>query len=571
MASPLFPEPPPAVPATPLDEVDRVVERLAAHKDEWVKKGIPRRIARLEECIAATTRVADAWVEAACRAKGIGAGSQTAGEEWLGGPVTTVRNMRLFVSALEQGGAPRVPKLTTRPDGQAVAHVYPANTMDKLMLGGVTAEVWIEKGQPPTQGRIYRDKRNGREAEKPGKVALVLGAGNVASIGPMDALYKLFVEDEVVILKTNPVNAYLGPFIEDALRPLMREGVFAVVHGGAEVGAHLVSHEKIDTLHMTGSDRTHDAIVYGGNEEEQKRRKAEKKPLVDKPISSELGAVTPVFIVPGPWSEDDLAFQARHVAAMVANNGSFNCNAAKVLVVAKGWPEKERFLEKVHAALAKTAERKAYYPGAAQRYQGFLDHYPKAKKLTEGGEGVVPWTVLPDVPAEKGEYALTNEAFCGVLAEVELDASDAKTFLEKALHFGNEVMWGSLSCMMLVHPTTEKENLEAVEKTIAELRYGGIGYNVWAGVIYGLVVTTWGAYPGHPLEDIQSGRGVVHNAYFFDHPEKSVVRAPFRMKPTPLWFADHKTQADTAKALFEMEARPSWLKLPKLIANALRG
>jgi hypothetical protein len=257
---------------------------------------------------------------------------------------------------------------------------------------------------------------------------------------------------------------------------------------------------------------------------------------------------------------------------MVANNGSFNCNAAKVLVTAKGWPEKERFVSKVHEALARLPERKAYYPGAQDRYRGFLDHYPAAKKLTSGGgQEVVPWTIIPGVAPVKGEYALTNEAFCGVLAEVELDAADAKTYLEKAVAFGNDVMWGSLSCMMLVHPTTESENADAIDRAIAELRYGGIGYNVWAGIVYGLVVTTWGAFPGHPLEDIQSGRGVVHNAYLFDHPEKSVVRAPFRIKPTPLWFADHKTLADTAKALLEMEARPSWLKLPRLVANALRG
>ena len=35
-----------------------------------------------------------------------------------------------------------------------------------------------------------------------------------------------------------------------------------------------------------------------------------------------------------------------------------------------------------------------------------------------GGDEVVPWTLIPDVPASAGEYALTEEAFCGVLAEV---------------------------------------------------------------------------------------------------------------------------------------------------------
>ncbi len=569
MASPKFPEPPAAVAPTPIAEIDRLIDRLEGRKRAWVDVGVGERIRLLERCIEHTLRGAGAWVADACRAKGIPDSSPQIGEEWLGGPVTTLRNMRLFVEALRHGGARPIPSMRTAANGQSVATVFPTSPLDKLMMGGISAEVWIEPGKEASQGHIYREKIAGKPGS--GKVALVLGAGNVASIGPMDALYKLFVDDEVVILKTNPVNAYLGPHIEEAMRPLLDEGFFAVVHGGAEVGAHIVNHPKIDTIHMTGSDRTHDAIVWGRDPEEQKRRKAANDPFITKPISSELGAVTPVLVVPGPWSDSDLDFQARHVASMVANNASFNCNAAKALVVASGWELKQKFLGKVRDALAKMPARKAYYPGAQDRYRGFLDHYPSAEKLGEASSDVVPWTVIPNVPAKAGEYALTNEAFCGVLALVELEANDAASFLKAAVPFANDTMWGTLSAMILIDPVTERENKAAFEQALADLRYGGIAVNAFAGVIYALVVTTWGAFPGHPLTDIQSGRGVVHNAFMFDHPQKSIVRAPFRIKPTPLWFADHKTQGSTAKALAEMEAYPSFLKLPKLIANAVRG
>jgi acyl-CoA reductase-like NAD-dependent aldehyde dehydrogenase len=569
MSSPLFPEPPAAVPPTPIAEVDALVRRLAEKKDAWVRTGIERRIALLRGCIDATLAGAPAWVEAAARAKGIAPGSPRAGEEWLGGPVTTARNLRLLVEALEAGGAPVPAAVRTRPDGQAVARVFPGSTLDKLMLGGVSAEVWIEPGEAPSQGRVYRLKSEG--TFPPGKVSLVLGAGNVASIGPMDALYKLFVEDEVVVLKTNPVNAYLGEHWERALRPLVDEGVLGVVHGGAEVGSHLAAHPDVDTIHMTGSNRTHDAIVYGGDPAEQERRKAAHDPKITKPISSELGAVTPVLVVPGPWTADDIAFQARHVAAMVANNASFNCNAAKVLVVARDWPQRDAFVAAVKEALRRTPARKAYYPGAHERYRAFLESYPDHEKLGEESGEIVPWTLLPKVAPDASEYALSNEAFCGVLAVVDLDAADAPGFLDRAVPFANEDVWGTLSCMVLVHPETERDHGELVDRAIADLRYGGIGVNVWAGVIYGLVVTTWGAFPGHPLEDIRSGRGVVHNTYMFDHPQKSVVRAPFRMKPTPAWFTDHATQDRLGEALLAMEARPSWLRLPKLVAAAVRG
>ena len=75
------------------------------------------------------------------------------------------------------------------------------------MFAGVTCEIWMEPGTGRRRkGRIYR------EASGPGRVALVLGARErSSSIAPMDVFYKLLVENEVVVLKTNPVNAYLGP------------------------------------------------------------------------------------------------------------------------------------------------------------------------------------------------------------------------------------------------------------------------------------------------------------------------------------------------------------------------
>jgi acyl-CoA reductase-like NAD-dependent aldehyde dehydrogenase len=327
----------------------------------------------------------------------------------------------------------------------------------------------------------------------------------------------------------------------------------------------------VETLHITGSDRTHDAIIWGGTPEEQERNKAAKKPRLDKPITSELGCVTPCIVVPGPWSDDELWYQARHVAGMVAQNASFNCNAAKVVVLAKGWELRERFLEKLEEALKKAPARKAYYPGAQQRYEKFLEHYPQAKVLGERSPQVVPWTLIPNVPAKKGEYALTNEAFCGVLAEVSLDVKDPGEFLAAAVRFCNDDVWGTLSCMMLIHPETQKRHAAAFERAVADLRYGGVAVNGWAGAIYGLCQTTWGAFPGHSLDEIVSGRGVVHNAFLFDHPQKSVLYLPFKAMPIPPWFADHRNLKALGEKLTRYEAAPSFLKLPGVAAAALKA
>jgi acyl-CoA reductase-like NAD-dependent aldehyde dehydrogenase len=581
-----FPAPPAAVPPTPLEDVDAAIARLHSKKDAWLAVSVADRVRLLERCIESILAVADRWADIGVRIKGLSPTDVLAGEEWLAGIMPTVRNVRLLAEALRAGGQRPPPLVRTRPDGQVVARVHPANLMERLMFTGITADVWIEKGKPATQGAVYRE----REKKTEGRVCLVLGGGNVSSIPPMDVLYKLFVEDEVVLLKMNPVNEALGPVLEDALRPLVNAGVLEVVSGGAAVGAHAAEHPKVGSLHVTGSDRTYDAIVWGKDAEERRRRKQTGEKMNERSFSAELGCVTPVIVVPGPWSASDIRFQARHVASMVTQNASFNCNAAKVIVTARGWLQREAFLDALHEELRKTPPRKAYYPGARDRHRAFVAEYPGAMVLgavpSDAPDEVVPWTAIPDVSSDAGGYALTNEAFCGVVAEVTLDVAEDEggmlrerdaggpsvaRFLERAVAFANERCWGTLSCCMLVHPVTDHEHPDELARAVADLRYGSIGINVWPGLIYALVTPTWGAFPGHRAEDIQSGTGVVHNAFMFDHPEKSVVRAPFRMRPVPAYFSDHRNLRQLGQRLVAFEAKPSWGALLGVVGAALRG
>jgi len=572
-----FAAPPDPVPPTSLADVDAAIDALYEKRNAWRAVPIEERAALLDRCVAATALVAERWVEIGARIKGLEPGDVLAGEEWLGGPMPVVRNARLLAQALRSGGAPRPVATRTGADGRTVARVFPSTLMERLMFAGISADVWIEKGKPASQGAIYRDEG---EARAEGRVCLVLGGGNVSSIPAMDALYKLFVENEVVLMKMNPVNEALGPVLAAALAPLVDAGWMAIVYGGADVGSHAASHPKIGSLHVTGSDRTYDAIVWGGaSAEERAARKARGERANDKPFTAELGCVTPVIVVPGPWSHADIRFQARHVASMVTHNASFNCNAGKVVVVAEEWVQKDAFLEALREELGKTPARKAYYPGARDRYAAFLAKYPRAVVVgaasSEAPEDVVPWTVVPNVTLED-DYALRNEAFCGIVAEMELSApgrggASVPRFLEEAVKLANDACWGTLSCCLLVHPATEAAHMTELTRAFEELRYGAIGFNVWPGVIYGLVAPTWGAYPGHTPEDIQSGTGVVHNTWLFDHPEKSVVSAPFRIRPTPAWFSDNKNLRELGRRLVEFEAAPSWGRFAQVALAAMKG
>jgi len=115
---------------------------------------------------------------------------------------------------------------------------------------------------------------------------------------PHYCVEKLFNEGKVCLLKMHPVNAYLGPFIEDAFADAIRAGFLAVAYGGAEVGGYLAQHPGVDEVHVTGSARTHDAIVWGADREGRVRM---LDPVLKKPITSELGNISPVIVVPGPY------------------------------------------------------------------------------------------------------------------------------------------------------------------------------------------------------------------------------------------------------------------------------
>ena len=174
------------------------------------------------------------------------------------------------------------------------------------------------------------------------------------------------------------------------------------------------------------------------------------------------------------------------------------------------------------------------------------------------GEDVVPWTLITDVPARAGEYALNHEAFCGVLAEVSLEAQDATEFLDRAVPFVNDSIWGSLSAGMLVHPTTEDEHGEAVERALSELRYGGIAVNVWPAVSYALGVTSWGAFPGNEARDIGSAPAWSTTPALRPSRSPSSSAVPRASKPPG---SRGTTRRTLAGRLTELEAAPSWSKL----------
>jgi acyl-CoA reductase-like NAD-dependent aldehyde dehydrogenase len=573
--SPQFPMASSDIPPSDQMTMDAAITELRAQKDAWLAVSPRERIGILDELLRDFAALAPKWVAASQRAKGLAPNSLAAAEEWSAGPYIVMRNLRLLRSSLADlaaGHKPQIPgPVSTRPDGQVVAQVFPTNRYDAIFFGGVRAEVWMEPGVtaadlPATQAIAYDNKHH------PGAVALVLGAGNVSSIGPTDALSKLFVEDAVVLYKANPVNAYTGPLMEEGFRALVRRGLLRMVYGGAAEGAYLCQHPDVDEIHITGSDKTFDAIVFGTGEEGA-RRKAEHRPLLEKRITGELGNVSPLIVVPGPWSESDLTYQAEHIATMLVNNAGFNCNATRVILQHASWSQRQPLLARIASVLAKVPLREAYYPGARDRLNAFIAAHGDAQQIGTPTGNQLPWTLISGVgPEDTDDIVFTTEAFCGLFGETPLEAPSVAEFVDRAVAFCNDDLWGSLNATILVHPRSLKDPAvkDAVERAVATLRYGTVAVNQWAGTSFALGSTTWGAFPGHPLWDIQSGNGIVHNTLMFSRAQKSVLHAPFRALPTPPWFVTHGRAARTVfSKLIQFEADPSPFMVPSIAVAAL--
>lgn len=559
---------------TPFPEIDAVVERVAANAKRWVDVTVDERIQLLQQMQHTTLEIAADWAKAGADAKGIPQDDPNAGEDWMNGPTLLIRQLKLLEEALvgvRDHGAPPVPgKVKTLENGQLAVPAYPMNLVDRALTPMVTAEVWLQPGEAEVrQASIYQP---GNKDE--GGVCLVLGAGNVSSIPPTDAISLLFNEDRVVVLKMNPVNEYIGPHLEQALRPLVDAGYLGFVYGGAAEGKHVGAHEAIDQIHITGSDKTYEAIVFGPGEEGQKR-KAANDPIWTKPISSELGNVTPIIVVPGPWSPSDLEFQGRNIAGMLTNNAGFNCIAGRVLVTHRSWSKRQALTDEVKNVLRDARPRHPYYPGARDRWEAFVTEHPDADTFGPDGPGCVPWTFLNNLDAsDTNAMAFTTESFNGIMGEAALDVEqDVPAFLDAAVDFANDTLWGTLGCVVLVHPKTLKdpENAAAFERAVERLQYGTVAVNIWCAFGFAYMSSTWGAFPGHTPQDIQSGTGVVHNTLMLDHPQKTVIRAPFRLPVKNLSDPTHRTLHKVGPLLPSTVGMGDMKDVPKLLYWGLRA
>jgi acyl-CoA reductase-like NAD-dependent aldehyde dehydrogenase len=359
---------------TTVSAMDAALRQLHEQKDSWAQATASEQLRIVDEMRGDLTRVAERWVQLSTNRKGLKPGTLGEAEEWIFFSAL-LRSVRMLRDTLEELALGR-----PKPPIDRVTRVFPRDGWDRLLFPRVTGEVWTTADPAPPDPTI------------PGRVVLVLGAGNASPLAPIDVLHKLFVERCSVILKPNPVNDYLGPLIEDGFAALIRRGCFAIAYGGHEQGRYLSEHELVDELHITGSHRTYEAITFGSGPEGEARR-AQNTPVNHRRFSAELGNISPVIIVPGRWSRRDINHQAAQVATWLTANAGFGCLTPRVLIMQKSWAQTSALSQFAPAASCEYSHPRSILsrcPATPGRVRRCVSSSPAARHTNAGTAAVDP-------------------------------------------------------------------------------------------------------------------------------------------------------------------------------------
>ncbi|WP_460802407.1 aldehyde dehydrogenase family protein [Microbacterium sp. GXF6406] len=563
------------------ERLDDAIADLAEGGRTWSALSVAQRATVLRAVRTNVAASAEEWAHTANASKGLNGSHPLRGEEWLSGPYSVMGALDAYIETLSRMGEGRNPlegvRIDRAPGGRARVLAFPLTGLDKFLLSGFTGEVWLEPGTTPRTARASAGLAQ-RTPTEFGGVGLVLGAGNVTSIPILDVLYELLAHNRTALLKVNPTQDALVPVFEHAFAPLIEPGFLRIVRGAGDIGAYLTAHKSLVHVHITGSAATFDAIVWG-TDAAAKRRRREDRPKLKKPITAELGGVSPIIVVPGDWSDADITFHAEHIATMRLQNSGHNCIAGQMVVLSKDWPQREQFHAALRRAYAQAPERPIWYPGSAARMDSANDDYPDALVLGD--------RLLVELDADDDASAIeSTEYFAPVLGVVELPGT-GQEFLDAAVAHANEKLHGTLGANVLIDPVTQKHLGSGFERAIAELRYGSIAINAWTAFGFIIPTLTWGAYPGSTTADVGSGIGVVHNALLLDGVERSVIRGPFRplprslpllngggrftILPKPPWFVTAASGAVVSEGLTRFRAKGGVLTLAKTLLQALRA
>jgi Aldehyde dehydrogenase family len=284
---------------------------------------------------------------------------------------------------------------TTCTKTTRIVTVWPRTWLDKLEAVGLRGELVVtvvkdddddddDSSTLSTTTNTNNNNNNNKSLQMSfeesikngGGVAAILGAGNVNA--PIEVLCEMFLHGRVVVYKPNPVNQAQVQVLSRIFKPLVAAGYLEFVVGDdasvvvvVVVGAALVSNPLVHRIVLTGSAATLEKI------KPLIHNKTRRNATTTTSICAELGGVNPWIVVPcnnelvDSWNERSIDVYARHLAFAKMTNNGHTCAAPQVVILARDWPHRPAFINRVRYWLAAYAGNAPFYPGSDQTYARF--------------------------------------------------------------------------------------------------------------------------------------------------------------------------------------------------------
>ena len=541
-------------------DIDRYITTLRTNSKEFNNISNIQLSSMLEEVISNIKEVAYFWSTVCSDNKGTSK-TPAEGEEWLGGPFSAVLATQYYIETLQSNEELSINFYNKDENSYKV---FPNKLIEKLTFPFIDAKVYFNKSMSFDDINKYRGFSKRYDINP--SITLVLGAGNFSSIPYLDVLYHLITRRSVILLKLNPVNEYLKPVFEKVFENFIERGYIIVSTGNVDESKYMAKHPGVNHIHLTGSDKTFEDIVYGRHLVDKERKLKSLPKSNSKTITSELGNVTPFIIHPGKWSTSEIKYQARKIVTGKLNNNGFNCIAAQIVVLPEGWGQTETLIKYIKFYMNKVNERKAYYPESIERLNKLEKDkaYERVNKLS---------CVTPHLTREikaYNKYEL-DEVWSSALYFKRIEYSSPEDYSNKAIEYCNNKLWGNLGVSVIMKDHNKKLNSHILENYIENLEYGTVAINEWAAIGYIIPQLPWGGYPGNKDTDIQSGQSIVHNSLLFESPLKGVVQTKFRISKfiDPPWFVTNKKSRRLFKNLTYFQINNSKINLLKVGFSAL--
>ena len=541
-------------------DIDRYITTLRTNSKEFNNISDLQLSSMLEEVISNIKEVAYFWSTVCSDNKGTSK-TPAEGEEWLGGPFAAVLATQYYIDTLQSNDDLSLEAYNKEENSYKV---FPNKFIERLTFPFIDAKVYFNKSMSFDDINKFRGFSKRYDIDP--SITLVLGAGNFSSIPYLDVLYHLITRRSVILLKLNPVNDYLKPVFEKVFQNFIERGYVIVSTGNVYESKYMANHQGVDHIHLTGSDKTFEEIVYGRHLNDKERKLKNLAKLNTKNITSELGNVTPIIIHPGNWSTSDIKYQARKIVTGKLNNNGFNCIAAQIIVLPDGWGQTDTLIKYIKFYMNKAEDRKAYYPESIERLNKLEKDkaYERVNKLS---------CVTPHLTREikaYNKYEL-DEVWSSALYFKRIAYSSSEDFSNKAIDYCNNDLWGNLGVSVIMKDHDKNLNSHILENYIEKLEYGTVAINEWAAIGYIIPQLPWGGFPGNKDNDIQSGKSIVHNSMLFESPLKGVVQTKFRISKIidPPWFITNRKSRRLFKNLTYFQINNSKINLLKLGFSAL--